>query len=237
MQKGGLKMNEFTLFEQSNLTLEDKLKNFPVFVRRQDISRFLALYELFKIIKNIEGCIIDCGVNLGFSLFTFAKLSANLEIIGGLKRKIIGFDTFEGFPNVSNKDGEHIDMNLFRHHGINVYDELRNAINVYDNNCFLNQFPKIKLIKGDATKTIPEFLKNNPYIIVSLLFIDFDLYEPTKVALEHFLPRIPKGGILAFDEINSEYWVGETLALIEKAGSLNSLKIRKFDFDPNISYV
>lgn len=74
-------------------------------------------------------------------------------------------------------------------------------------------------------------------MIVALLFLDFDLYEPTKIALEHFVSRIPKGGILAFDEINNQFWPGETIALLERYKDLNQLEIKKFDFDPNIAYI
>ena len=58
------------------------------------------------------------------------------------------------------------------------------------------------MIKGDATKTIPKFVKENPYLIIALLYLDFDIYEPTKVALEHLLQLVPKGGIVGLDEIN-----------------------------------
>ena len=48
-----------------------------------------------------------------------------------------------------------------------------------------------------------------------MLFLDFDLYEPTRVALEHFLPRMPNGAVLAFDELDNPLWPGETLAMLE----------------------
>jgi len=65
--------------------------------------------------------------------------------------------------------------------------------------------------------------------------LDFDLFEPTKVAIENFYPRIPKGSIIVFDELDNPLWPGETLALLQTIG-LNKLKIEKFDFDPNVSY-
>ena len=45
---------------------------------------------------------------------------------------------------------------------------------------------------------------------MSLLFIDCDLYEPTRAALRAFLPRMPKGAIVAFDELDNPIWPGET---------------------------
>jgi hypothetical protein len=62
------------------------------------------------------------------------------------------------------------------------------------------------------------------------------LYEPTKVALEHFVPRMSKGAILAFDEINNPWWPGETKALLESI-NIRDYEIRRFSFDPNIAYI
>ena len=52
--------------------------------------------------------------------------------------------------------------------------------------------PKIELVKGDVRKTIPKYIKDNPHLIVSLLYLDLDLYEPTRAALRNFIPRMPK---------------------------------------------
>ena len=48
-------------FENSLGTNLDKLDNFPKFVKRQAISKFLAKNEIFKKIENIQGDIIECG--------------------------------------------------------------------------------------------------------------------------------------------------------------------------------
>ena len=62
-----------------------------------------------------------------------------------------------------------------------------------------------------------------------------DIYEPTKVALEHFVPRMPKGGIIIFDELNSKDWIAETKAVLDTIG-IHKLKIERFSFDSHISY-
>ena len=66
------------------------------------------------------------------------------------------------------------------------------SIEEFNDQRYLNNFEKIELIKGDAIKTIPNYLKNNKHLIIALLYIDFDVYEPAKIALRNFLPRIPK---------------------------------------------
>jgi len=112
---------------------------------------------------------------------------------------------------------------------------LQKCIELYDSNRFLNHIPKIELVKGDARKTIPKYLKQNPHLVVSLLNLDMDIFEPTKVALENFVPRMPKGGIIIFDELNSKDWVGETRAVLKTIG-IRNLKIERFSFDSHISY-
>ena len=74
-----------------------------------------------------------------------------------------------------------------------------------------------------------------PHVLVSLLFMDFDLYEPTKVALETFLPRMPKGAVLAFDELDNPLWPGETLAMLESHAK-RPLRIERLEFDPYIGF-
>ena len=65
--------------------------------------------------------------------------------------------------------------------------------------------------------------------------MDFDLYEPTKVAIDNFIPRMPKGSIIAFDELDNPLWPGETLAMLE-AHSRYNFEIKRLPFDPYIGY-
>lgn len=213
--------------------------DFPKYATRQSLARFLARYELFKLQLEVKGSVVECGVHQGGGLLAWAKLSAALEPYA-LHRHIIGFDTFAGFPAIHAKDHTQIDNRELRPGGLNtgalVYDELTALIREYDENRFLNQFQKVFLVKGDAAQTIPEFIAANPHLLVSLLFMDFDLYAPTKVALDHFLPRMSKGAIAAFDEINSARWPGETLALLETL-DLREHRIQRLSMDPNIAYI
>lgn len=229
------------IFEKYAYDTETKLRNFEKYVDRQSLARFLARYELFRRIIGIKGSIVECGVHYGGGLLAWGKLSSALEPYA-LHRKVIGFDTFEGFPGVSDKDTQgSLDNEQLRPGGLSfaepIYDEIMECIEHYNENRFLNQFPKFDVVRGDATKTIPEYVAANQHLVVSLLLLDFDLYEPTKAALDHLLPRVPKGGIVAFDEINNASWPGETTAVMEKFTSLNGLHIEKFPFDPNIAYV
>ena len=222
------------IFVNCSDSIEAKLENFPKYVRRQHLKRFLAMYELFKLILPVKGSIVECGVFRGFSLMSWAKLSTILEP-ENLTRRIYGFDTFNGFPSVSSSDRNGSGVAEVGDFQTSSYEELLELIRLYDQDRFLGHIPKMQLIRGDVIKTIPEFVQQNRHLLVSLLFIDLDLYEPTKVALEQIVPRMPKGAIIAFDELDNPIWPGETEALLEKL-SVNRLEIRRIDWDPYIGY-
>lgn len=85
-------------------------------------------------------------------------------------------------------------------------------------------------------QTSTVFLENNQHLLVSLLYLDFDLYEPTKKALEVFVPRMPKGAIIAFDELNCESFPGETLAMLETL-DIKACKLERSPIDSWISFI
>jgi hypothetical protein len=117
----------------------------------------------------------------------------------------------------------------------NAKEELEQLNEIHDSTRFIGHIPKVKLIKGDAVKTIPKFIDDNPHLMVSLLFLDFDLYEPTMAALEHFVPRMPKGAVIAFDELDNPLWPGETQAMVEFCKN-HKLRLRRLDFDPYVGF-
>ena len=225
----------FACFEKNPDPWDVKIENFPKYVRRQNLTRFIALYELFKRILTVKGSVVECGVNRGFGTMTWAKLSAIMEPVN-LTRRIYGFDTFAGFPSVTDKDRSH-STGLPKSGDLAApdHDEILELAANQDSTRFLGHIPKIELIKGDACETIPAFLQSHPHLIVSLLFLDFDLYDPTKAALDHFLPRMPRGAIIAFDELDNPLWPGETLAMVEKF-ACRPLKLERLPFDPYISF-
>jgi hypothetical protein len=225
-------------FMEASGTFSEKLCNFARFVSRQDLAVFLFKYELFKKIIEIHGSILEFGVYRGGGCFTFAQLSAILEPYN-YQRRVVGFDTFEGFPSVSEND-------MLKDPGLNpkkgdfftsenFYEELKKNVELFDLNRFLNHVEKISFVKGDINETLPVFLQENKHLVVSLAYFDLDIYQPTKKTLELIIPRIPKGGILAFDELNNPLWPGETQAVMETIG-INSLRLQKSTFEPCRSY-
>lgn len=222
------------IFEECGDSTEVKLENFPKYVRRQQLKRFLALYEIFKLVLQVKGSIVECGVFRGFGFMSWAKLSAMLEP-ENLTRRIYGFDSFGGFPHFSEKDKNPVADPKQGALAAGSLVELEALVTEYDRDRFLGHIDKAHLIQGDVCETIPRFLIDTPHLVVSLLFLDLDLYEPTKIALEHFVPRMPKGAVIAFDELDNPMWPGETLAVVEKLG-MAKLQLRRHEWDPYIAY-
>ena len=222
-------------FPASLGTPREKLQNFTKFVSRQTLSHFLAKHAIFQRVLPCHGCFVECGVFLGGGLMTWAQLSAIYEPYNHTRR-IFGFDTFTGFPSLHEKDKpQSIDYVEEGGLAANAEEDIRAGLRLFDQNRPIGHIPRVELVVGDAIATIPQFLESNPHLVVAMLYLDFDLYEPTKVALETFLPRMPKGAVIVFDELNQAEWPGETLAVLDAVG-LRQLRIERFPFTPQISY-
>ncbi len=183
--------------------------------------RMSILINLVKLIyKNkIEGDFVECGVWRGGNLILFQKLIKYFSI---KNKKIYGYDTFNGMTPPSeldvyyNKktaqylmDKEKKNQNL--QHTIHAICSLnqvkKNIISLSKKNC-------IKLIQGDVKKTL-KINKNLPKKI-SILRLDTDFYDSTKVELEILYPRIQRGGVLILDDYGE--WQGAKKAVDEYFG-------------------
>jgi hypothetical protein len=225
-------------FEESQLPLAQKLATFPRHVRRQDLSRFLAKYELFQLSVGAHGSIVECGVFAGGGLFSWYHFASILEPYNH-SRRLIGFDTFTGFPSVAAPDIEHGTSQHLREGAFQTNSqiavEIERLASIHDKNRPLGHIPRVELVQGNADSTIPNYLEKNPHLLINLLYLDFDLYEPTSVALKHLLPRVVGGGVVVFDELNCPDFPGETVALLEQV-DLKDVKLRRLPIDPYISY-
>lgn len=218
--------------------MDERFLYFTKYARRHELARFMVQYELFKKVQPVKGSIVECGVYQGAGVMAWAKLAETLEPYNFL-RKVYGFDTFGGFPSVSDADtkGDAAIAKVgYLNPEFDVLSEIRGCIAEFDETRLLKHQDKVTLVQGDAMQTIPAFLKDNPHVLVSLLYLDFDLYEPTLLALKEFLPRMPRGAVIAFDELNDPKWPGETVALLE-ALDLNRYRLESFPFEPHISWI
>jgi hypothetical protein len=202
-----------------------------VFCSRQALTSSLFRIKLYEKILEVHGAIVECGVHRGNNFMLFNQLASIYEP-HNLTRQIIGFDTFGGFASI---DGA-VDLGATdAHFSDSNYTDIAKALALHDRNRPVPNVPRGELVKGDAVQTIPDYVARNPHLIVALLYIDFDIYKPCLAALQHIVPLMPKGAIIAFDEANVRHWPGETRALKEFF-DLNKLRIRRMPFEAYASY-
>ena len=152
-------------------------------------------------------------------------------------RTIVGFDTFQGFPSVDAKDGQHDAVSKGAYSVSANYEQyLAEILNFHEGESpYFAHKQRYELVKGDATVTIPKYLKSHPEAVVALAFFDFDLFEPTRVGLKAVMERVVKGSIIAFDDINDSRFPGETVALRETIG-LKEIRLVRMPFNPYAAY-
>ena len=211
------------------------LSNLGLFINSKTLSRLLFMDHIYRQIVDVMGVVMEFGTRWGPNLAQFAALRGIYEPFNR-HRKIIGFDTFSGFPNIDSEDGS---SDMMRVGHLKVTDRyqsyLDQILSFQEQDNPLAHLRKFELVAGDATKTLPDYLARNQETIVALAYFDFDVYAPTKVCLEAIRPRLVKGSILGFDELNDPDSPGETVALMEVFG-LNNIRLKRFPYTSRTSY-
>ncbi|MEW6008107.1 MAG: crotonobetainyl-CoA--carnitine CoA-transferase [Candidatus Omnitrophota bacterium] len=215
---------------------EELLPNLGLFLTSKNLSRILFFYEIYKKIVNHHGIIVEFGVRWGQTLSIMSALRGILEPFNR-HRKIVGFDTFEGLKGISRHDGKLSkcsdgSFSLPRDY-IGYLDRIlamQESLNP------MSHLIRYELIKGNAIKTVPAYFKKHPETIIALAIFDFDIYKPTKVALQTIKPNLCKGSILVFDELCDDIFPGETIALKEML-SLNNVRVQRLPMTARVSYI
>jgi hypothetical protein len=93
-----------SILTESGISLREMLVNYTAFVRRRELVRLLADYDLFRMIVTLPGSIAELSVYLGAGLITWSKL---LETFcpGDRSRKVYWFESGGGYGHLSPEDG------------------------------------------------------------------------------------------------------------------------------------
>ncbi len=224
------------LLKSVPLPEDELLANLGLFLTSKTLSRILFFHEMYRKIVNTHGIICEFGVRWGQTLSLLSALRGIYEPFNR-HRKIVGFDTFAGFRGMAEEDGQACkcrDGSFSVTPGYETYlDEvlgLQEALNP------ISHLKKWDLVKGDALETVPAYLRRHPETIISLAVFDFDIYKPTKAALEAIKPHLIKGSVLVFDELCDDIFPGETVALRE-VFDLNTLRVERLPITARVSYL
>ena len=147
--------------------------------------------------KKLIGDIVECGIWRGGNLFLAKKIQDKYS--NEPKRKFYGFDTFEGMPKPSFHDGIKINE---------VYENFKNKNEPWtkaslddvknSTNSFFSKVDDFNFIKGMVEDTLK--IQSNLPNKISLLRLDTDLYESTKIELNILYPLLVENGVLIIDD-------------------------------------
>ncbi len=228
--------NFFNLFNNSPIPDSEIQLNLGLYINRQNLSRIIFMHDLYKKIVNTTGVVMEFGCRWGQNLALFQSFRGMYEPYN-YNRKIIGFDTFEGFQSLHEKDGKAKIIKKGSYSVTDNYTEhLEMVLSHHERESPISHIKKYEIIKGDATVTLEKYLKEHPETIIAFAYFDFDIYAPTKKCLSLIKNHITKGTVLGFDELNWPYYPGETLALKEVFG-LDKYRIQRSPLCPTPSFI
>jgi hypothetical protein len=195
----------------------------------------LCLYtEMMHRLADVPGDIAEFGVGSGVSLLAFVRVNDVLQkgLDDRARRRIYGFDSFEGLPKLSSFDSPSsgaqggVQMKEGGYSGAAAYASLVQYLAAHRN---------VTLLKGWFSQTLPPFLEKNQHVGFALVHVDCDLYESTRDCLSLVLPRVVPGGIVLFEV----YDAGNVTGASFLAGGLGAKRLaqglgnadRAFAFD------
>jgi hypothetical protein len=213
---------------------EELARNLGLFLVPQTLSRLLFMDFLYRSALEVQGVVMEFGCRWGQNLVLFSAMRGIYEPFNRL-RKIVGFDSFAGFPGVDRKDGRRVIAGDYATtKGYEAY--LGQLLTLSEAESPLSHLKKYELVKGDVGKTLPRYLKANPSTTVALAYFDLDIYQPTRACLRAIRNRMTRGTVIGFDEVNDETTPGETLALMEELG-LRNVRLKRWPWSARTSYL
>ncbi len=158
------------------------------------VPRLVALYKLSKRIDllSVPGDIVECGVYIGGSAALLASVCCRDS---RRPRQIWLFDSFEGLPQPTDKDGEKARSCVWWCHGdLSKVREIFRKLRIPES--------RVHVVKGWFQDTFPSARIQN----IALLHIDADWYASVKLCLEKFYESVQPGGFVVIDDYG--HWEG-----------------------------
>lgn len=228
----------FTRLQHYPATDEEKERSLSLFLRGSQLARLMAITDIYRRIVDLPGVIMDVGTWRGQTAVLCENLRAIYEPLH-LNRRILCFDTFEGYKGFGGKDKA---TKLHREGsydtGTDYAEYLRQLLRLHEqSNAMGHNFDKHAVIAGDCRKTIPEYFKQNPSEFVALAFFDVNAYDPTLQSFNDIWARMVPGGIAAFWQLTRDKVPAEGRVYAENI--LNKLphRIERCETYPGLCFI
>lgn len=219
------------LHEASPIPRLERIDQLGLYTSLPALRRFLYFERLYQLIRGVPGSIFVFGVRWGRDLALWQVLRDLLDSHYHA-RKLVGFDTFEGFPSVSEADGPAPAARVGAYGVTEGYEaHLAEVLRERERLTRFAHMERTVLVKGDAPAELARHLDAHPETMVALAYFDLDLYEPTRDCAALIRPFLVQGAVVAFDEIMLPSFPGETRAAREVFGT--NLPLRRFEVSPS----
>ncbi|MDT3442568.1 MULTISPECIES: dTDP-6-deoxy-L-hexose 3-O-methyltransferase [unclassified Pseudofrankia] len=206
------------LLAETPIPPEYLIDNLAVYLRRHQLSDLLSMDALYRLLLRVPGVIMEFGVLHGRHLATFTTLRSIYEPYNSLRR-VIGFDTFTGFPDIADVDRVSPSAAVGRFAmPTDEVGHLRDVLAAHEASEPYGSTRRSFVVQGDMLETVPRYLEENPETVIALAYFDCDLYSPTLATFQAIRPYLTTGSIVAFDELAHPKWPGETIAIRELIG-------------------
>lgn len=219
----------------SPIPRHELIRNLGLYLLPMELKRLLFFAEMYQHVLRVPGIIVEFGTRWGQNLATLQSLRAILEPYHH-RRMIVGFDTFDGFPSVTEKDGS---ADAVKQGAYGVTEDyavhLEQLLALRESQSPLAEVRKFQVVSGDASNTFAEYLQQHPETVVALAYFDMDLYQPTADCLKLLQGRLTKGSVVGLDELNHAAFPGETQALNEVLG-LQNIQLQRSVWSADESY-
>jgi hypothetical protein len=199
------------------------------------LAKFIAHYEAFKMVLDVPGSIVECGVFKGTSFARFAMLR---ELLGNrFSAKLVAFDVFsDSYPKTDFAEDAAV-----RDHWVATAGPSSIGTDQLEEVLKRQNVTNFELVAGDVLETVPRYVREHPGMKISLLNLDIDFVEPTRCVLENFYERVMPGGVILLDNYAGEDAAGHSIhgdtKGIDDFFRGRNVKIRRFAFAARPCYI
>lgn len=168
--------------------------------------------QLAEQIRNVPGCIVECGVWKG-------GMAAGLASVLGSEREYFLFDSFEGLPAAKEIDGPAALRWQSRTDDPGYLDNCRASREHAEMAMRLAKIQNYHVVPGWFGESLKSVNLPSP---IALLHLDADWYESTMMCLTRFFEQVAPDGLIVLDDYHA--WDGCSRALHDFLSSHSAIE-------------